>query len=112
MERIQDGHGASSGDWASAGEQNPWAQLDWSEPVQSDRIVLYDRTSGDVANGGTLTFSDASTVQVAGLPANGAPKTIEFPLKTFEWVRFQVEGGTGPNVGLLELEVYSRPRAQ
>ena len=107
--RVFDGLGAGSGDWASAGEQNPWVQLDWAAPVNADRIVLYDRTSGDDANGGTLTFSDGSTVEVTGIPANGDAKTVTFAMKEFDSVRFQVQGGSGSNVGLLELEVYARP---
>ena len=72
--------------------------------------MLYDRTSGDDANGGTLTFSDGSTVDVSGIPGNGDAKTVTFAMRTFDSVRFQVNGGTGPNVGLLEFEVYARPR--
>ena len=108
--RVHDGFGAGSGDWASAGEQDPWVEIGWSAPVEADRIVLYDRTSGDDANGGTLTFGDGSTVDVTGIPANGDAKTVTFPMREFDSVRFQVNGGTGPNVGLLEFEVYARPR--
>ena len=112
VDRVHDGFGAGSGDWASKGESNPWVQLDWPQPIQSDRIKLYDRTdAADEANGGTLTFSDGSTVDVSGIPGNGDPKTVDFPTKTFQWVRFQVKGGTGPNVGLLEFEVDGPPDA-
>jgi putative alpha-1,2-mannosidase len=98
-----------AGDWASAGEQNPWVQLDWDQPVETDRIVLYDRAGIDDVNGGTLTFSDGSSVQVTGIPTGGDAKTISFDRRTVEWVRFQVEGGTGPNNGLSEFEVYAVP---
>ncbi|MEQ7009709.1 glycoside hydrolase domain-containing protein [Actinopolymorpha sp. B17G11] len=108
--RVHDGFGDGTGDWASAGEQNPWVQLDWADPIQADRIVLYDRTSRDDANSGTLTFSDGSSIKVTGIPPTD-PKTVTFDPKTFAWVRFQVEGGIGPNVGLLEFEVYGVPRA-
>jgi predicted alpha-1,2-mannosidase len=108
-DKVRDGFGPFTGDWASAGEQDPWVELRWDQPIQADRIVLYDRTSYDDANGGTLSFSDGSEVQVAGIPGNGDAKTVTFPMKTFDRVRFQVEGGTGPNVGLLELEVFALP---
>ncbi|WP_205856673.1 DUF7402 domain-containing protein, partial [Phytoactinopolyspora endophytica] len=98
-----------AGDWASAGEQNPWIQLDWEDPVQADRIVLYDRAGVDDVNGGTLTFSDGSSVEVSDVPTNGSAKTVTFDMKTFDSVRFQVEGGTGPNNGLSEFEVYALP---
>lgn len=97
------------GDWASKGEKNPWIELKWPEQVQADKIVLYDRPSEDDANGGTLTFSDGSTVKVEGIPADGTAKVIDFEMRTFDSVRFQVEGGSGPNVGLSELEVYAVP---
>jgi putative alpha-1,2-mannosidase len=107
--RVHDGFGPSSGEWASAGEQNPWVMLTWSEPIQADKIVLYDRAGIDDVNGGTLIFSDGSTVNVTAVPTNGDAKTITFPMKTFEWVKFQVQGGSGPNVGLREFEVYALP---
>ncbi|HEX5996792.1 MAG TPA: glycoside hydrolase domain-containing protein [Jiangellales bacterium] len=109
--RVHDGFGPSSGEWASAGEQNPWVSLAWTGPIQADRIVLYDRPGIDNANGGTLTFSDGSTIQVSAVPTNGDARTVTFEMKTFAWVRFQVQGGSGPNVGLREFEVYARPAA-
>nr|WP_205740899.1 glycoside hydrolase domain-containing protein [Haloactinopolyspora alba] len=109
VERVQDGFGEGTGAWASAGELDPWVQLDWSEPIQADKIMLYDRAGADDVNGGTLTFSDGSSVQVNDIPTNTSPKTVTFDMKTFEWVRFQVEGGTGWNNGLLEFEVYAVP---
>ena len=97
------------GEWASRGEQEPWVELTWPEPVRADRVVIYDRSISEDANGGTLTFGDGSSVEVTGIPAGGGPKTVTFGLKTFDRVRFQVRGGTGPNVGLSELEVYADP---
>ncbi|MDN5856692.1 MAG: fibronectin type III domain-containing protein [Actinomycetia bacterium] len=111
-EKVFDGVIGKSdeGDWASDGEQNPWVEIDWEKPVETDRIVLYDRAGSDDVNGGTLTFSDGSSVDVANIPANGDAKTVTFEqAKTFTSLRFQAEGGTGPNNGLSELEVYSAP---
>jgi Fibronectin type III domain len=56
-----------------------------------------------------LTFSDGSSVEVTDIPTGGAAKLVRFDLRTFDWVRFQAEGGTGPNNGLSELEVYAVP---
>ena len=99
------------GEWASAGEQSPWIQLDWDKPIEADKIMLYDRSISEDANAGTLTFSDGTSIEVTGIPAGGGPKTVRFPLKTVDWVRFQVTAGTGPNVGLSEFEVYAVPSA-
>ncbi|WP_163509882.1 glycoside hydrolase domain-containing protein [Fodinicola acaciae] len=98
-----------SGDWASKGEQNPWIELSWPGPIRTDRIVLYDRPGIDDVHGGTLTFSDGSTVAVTGVPTDGGPKVVTFGMKTIKSVRFQVAGGTGPNEGLSELEVHAVP---
>ena len=67
------------GDWASAGEQDPWIRLEWDEPVDADRVVLYDRPGVDDVNAGTLTFSDGSTVVVNDIPPTREPKTVPFP---------------------------------
>lgn len=99
----------SVGEWASAGEQNPWVQLDWSRSIETDSITLYDRSIPEDANAGTLTFSDGSTIDVEGIPAGGGAKTVNFPMKSIDWVRFQVTAGTGPNVGLSEFEVQAVP---
>ena len=64
-----------NGEWASLGEMNPWIQLTWAGPQTVDRVRLYDRpNTTDWANGGTLTFSDGSSVTVpaGSLPNNGA----------------------------------------
>ncbi|MBM7784286.1 glycoside hydrolase domain-containing protein [Tenggerimyces flavus] len=98
-----------AGDWASKGEQNPWISLSWPSLVRTDRIVLYDRAGIDDVNGGTLTFSDGSSLEVSDIPPAGEAKTVTFPMKTFDSVRFQVKGGTGPNNGLSEFEVYAVP---
>jgi hypothetical protein len=56
-----------------------------------------------------LRFSDGGTVPVSGIPTGGEAKAVTFGLREFAWVRFEVEGGTGANVGLSELEVYAQP---
>lgn len=103
--------GATEGaDWASDGELDPWVQLDWPRQIRSDRVVLSDRTTEDDVNGGVLTFSDGSKVEVGDIPAKG-PVTVRFPMRTFDWVRFSTEGGTGYNNGLKEFEVHAVPSA-
>lgn len=99
------------GDWASAGEKNPWIRLDWGEPVQADSIVLYDRAGEDDANAGTLTFSDGTSIAVEDIPRDGTAHAVSFDMKTFDSVQFAVDGGSGPNVGLSEIEVQALPDA-
>jgi len=99
--------GNVSTEWASAGELNPWLQLNWPAQQNIGGITFNDRANAsDWAPGGTLTFSDGSTLNVSGIPNNGSPYTILFPTKAVSWVKFQVSGGSGANVGLAEMQVY------
>lgn len=103
-----DGDGTT--EWVSKGELNPWIQLNWSTPQTIGSITLSDRSnSTDWAPGGTLTFSDGSTVTINGIPNDGDPHTVSFAPKTgITSVKFQVTGGSGSNVGLQEIEAYSK----
>ena len=95
-----------AGEWASQGETSPWIRLDWKEERTIDLIILHDRMNlADDARGGTLTFSDGSTLEVADIPANGEGKAIPFPDKRVTWVKFDIHG-TGSNVGLSEMRIY------
>ncbi|NQT94181.1 MAG: hypothetical protein HQ559_15575, partial [Lentisphaerae bacterium] len=71
-------------------------------------VRLCDRPNEeDHTKTGTLTFSDGSSVRVAGIPNDGSVKTVVFDPKVVRWVRFQVTGGPGPNLGLCEIEILS-----
>ena len=92
--------------WASSGEQNPWIQLDWASGRSISRISIRDRVNlADHAAGGIFTFSDGSSVRVSGIPNDGTAKAVRFTERTVTWDRFQVSGGSGPNVGLQEIKV-------
>ncbi|MDB5104361.1 MAG: type protein [Fibrobacteres bacterium] len=100
-----------AGEWAAAGEGNPWARLDWKEKQSIRAIVLHDRSNtDDNVNGGTLTFSDGSSIKVSGIPTWGEARLIAFPWKEVSWVRFQAEGGKGVNGGLAELAALGEDR--
>lgn len=108
-EKITDGIVGQNGngEWASDGEQRPFAQLDWSQSVEIDRVALYDRPNPfETITAGTLTFSDGSTVSVPALDNAGAARQVRFPEKTVTSVRFNVTSGSGPNVGLAEFEAF------
>jgi len=100
--------------WVTTGERvGAWMQLDWSTPQTVNKIKLYDRpnVTHDHIKGGTLTFSDGSSVTVGELPdgvVNGSPDPLEvtFDAKTITWVRFTVDAFTGHNAGLTEFEVF------
>jgi F5/8 type C domain. len=70
---------ADVGEWASLAELNPWIQLTWSSSKTINSIVLYDRPDlVESANGGTLTFSDGSYINVISIPNDGTAKEITF----------------------------------
>ena len=94
--------------WISKGELNPWIKLDWNSSQTINKITLYDRSNlTDWAPGGTLTFSDGSSVPVTGILNNGTGLDVTFANKNVTWVKFQVSGGSGTNVGFPELQVFN-----
>ena len=99
-------------EWATNGERvGAWIKLSWSVPYVVDRVVLYDRpNSSDRVTGGTLTFSDGTTVSVTSLSNNGAAKTVAFTSRSVTSVTFTVTSVSTAtqNIGLAEIEVYGR----
>ena len=95
------------GEWASDGELDPWIQLSWPTNMSVDEVILMDRPNlTDSVNSGVLYFSDGSNVPVPFVANDGSPAVAIFPTKSITWVKFQVTGGTGVNVGLSEFKVY------
>jgi len=99
-------------EWATSGQRvGAWIKLSWSTSYMVDKIVLYDRpNSNDRVTGGTLTFSDGTSISVTSLSNNGAAKTVILPPRNVNSVTFtitSVSAGT-QNVGLAEIEVYGR----
>lgn len=109
IDGIVDGspHNASQ-EWVSAGQLGgAWIQLNWAQPVTASLIVLHDRTnSTDNIQGGTLTFSDGSSVPVPALTNSGDGVFVTFSPRTINWVRFSVDQAVGSSAGLAEIEVY------
>ncbi|MDR1592933.1 MAG: GH92 family glycosyl hydrolase [Prevotellaceae bacterium] len=88
----------------------PWIQLTWDKPRIINRIILYDRViSTSHTAGGTLYFSDGTTLSVHAIPNSGLAKTVDFPPKKVDWVKFEVTDGDGLQLGLSEIEVYPAP---
>ncbi|HEX7260645.1 MAG TPA: discoidin domain-containing protein, partial [Luteolibacter sp.] len=96
-----------NGEWASKGEADPWLKLEWSDQTRVTKVVLRDRPGpGDFLQQGTLSFSDGSSIEVAGIPDDGSPKTITFPAKNVKWLQFQATGNKPTNNGLSEFSVF------
>ena len=102
-----------SAEWASQGEKaSAMIRLMWSEPQVIDRIWLFDRpnTHADRITGGTLVFSDGSTVSVGELPDDAsAAKEVSFAPKEVRWLVFIVTSvkPETQNIGLAEIAVFS-----
>jgi LmbE family N-acetylglucosaminyl deacetylase len=102
----------SSHEWATMTQRNgAWIQLEWPVAYMINRIRLHDRPNpDDQVTGGTLTFSDGSSVAVAALTNNGDGVDIVISPRRARWVRFTVTA-TGPrtvNVGLAEILVFEQ----
>ncbi|WCD92916.1 PIG-L family deacetylase [Microbacterium sp. nov. GSS16] len=97
-------------EWSSNGQRSgAWIALSWAVPQQVDRVRLYDRPNpADHIQGGTLRFSDGSTVAVPALNNDGSATLITFPARNTTSLRFTVDSTSSAteNAGLAELEVY------
>ncbi|KAM0752192.1 hypothetical protein T439DRAFT_312308 [Meredithblackwellia eburnea MCA 4105] len=105
-----DGTGDQTVEWSSD-HQGVGATLTftWSSAVSIAKVVLYDRPNlDDQVTGGTLTFSDGSTVTVPSLPNAGSALTLTFAAKSTTSLKFTVTSvsATTQNIGLSELQAY------
>ena len=114
MDGVADGYpGDYTREWATVGQgAGAWIRLTWSTPYTVDRVVLYDRpNSNDQVLGGTLTFSDGSTVTVGPLTNSGAATEVTFAPRSVTSLTFTVGyvSSSTRNAGLAELQVNGRP---
>ena len=110
--------GASTGDytdeWATVGQKaGAWLNLQWSSPQVLGSITLSDRpNTNDQITGGTINFSDASSLNVLSLPNDGSPLTLTFPARTVTSLRLNITAtsSTTLDAGLAEILGPSRER--
>jgi len=102
---------APTREWATVGGRaGSYLHLAFRTAVTLNRVVLYDRPNpGDQITGGTLTFSDGTTVPVPALDNAGKAITVSFPARATTSLRMTVTTvtGTTKNVGLAELQAYT-----
>jgi LmbE family N-acetylglucosaminyl deacetylase len=99
----------SSAEWATQGGQlaGTWFTLTWSAPQLVSRVVLYDRiNTSDRILGGTILFSDGSSLPVGSLPNSGAPYSLNFAPKTVTSLTLQITAAQGWSTGLAEIQVF------
>ena len=105
IDGVVDGYpGDYTKEWATVGGgTGSWLKLTWTSSQTINDVVLYDRpNTNDQVTGGTLTFSDGSTVTVPALNNTGSATTVTFPTKITTSVLFTVTSvsSTTQNVGL------------
>ncbi|MBA8812020.1 DUF7402 domain-containing protein [Frigoribacterium faeni] len=110
IDGVADGYpGNAANEWVA-----PWGRtgvaltLTWSTAKAMDTVVLHDRPNlSDGITGGTLTFSDGSTVTVPALDDAGGATTVSFPSRVASSVTFTTTSVSAStvNVGLAEMRV-------
>ena len=102
----------STREWATVGGRaGSYLDLAFPAAVTLNRVVLYDRpNTKDQITGGTLSFSDGTTVPVPALDNAGQATSISFPDTATKSLRLTVTtvSGTTRNVGLAEIQAYTR----
>ena len=98
-------------EWLALGTVGEWIKLNWSSPQTVGKVVLYDLSSmRDQVLGGTLSFSDGSSLHIGILQNDGQAGTVlTFPPREITWVKFTIDAvrpGT-QTAGLAELQVFS-----
>jgi hypothetical protein len=107
---FTDGYpGNDAHEWSSLEEgAGAWLQLTWPSAQSISSVTLFDRPNGDdQVLGGTLSFSNGSSVSVGALSNGGGAVNVPFATRSVTWLRFTVTsvGANTYNVGLAELEV-------
>jgi peptidoglycan/xylan/chitin deacetylase (PgdA/CDA1 family) len=99
-------------EWATnGGRAGSWLKLTWASAQTIDTIVLYDRPNlNDQITGGTIQFSDGSSIPVPALPNDGSAHTLSFTAKTVTSLQLNITSvsTTTQNTGLAEIQAYNR----
>lgn len=105
------------GEWACEGQTTdwgyirlPWIQLEWNEPREINKVILYDRasTKENIA-GGKILFDDGSVVWVNQIPSDGSGIAVTFSARRTKSIRFITHDATGSEIGFSEIEVFGAP---
>ncbi|KAM0756596.1 hypothetical protein T439DRAFT_376762 [Meredithblackwellia eburnea MCA 4105] len=116
IDNLIGGYTTSGGDpyeeWASSGGGTGTTfLLTWSETIEVASIVLYDRpNTNDWIQGGTITFSDGSSITAPSLNNDGSATTINLASPVNTTFLLFVVTAIGPDtssVGLSEIQVFS-----
>ena len=104
-------------EWVSQGQgAGAWIRLSWSRPVEVASVRLHDRPNlNDWITGGTLSFSDGTSVAVGALDNDARTgTTVNFAPRLVRSLTFTVNSvnPTTTNVGLAEVLVFGPSAGQ
>ena len=114
IDGIVDGiPGDQSREWASRQEKaGAWLKLEWPQPVEVGRILLFDRPNyADHVRAGHVLLSDGTILPVGELPADGqTPLELSLRPRKIRWLTFVVTAVSDLTgwVGLSEIAVFRR----
>jgi hypothetical protein len=112
IDGIADGFPGAIREWASEGEsEGAWIRLDWPEPVEVERIWLFDRPNAyDQVLKSRIELSDGSVFNLEDPLPDLAMQGVElsFSARRISWIRFEVEKARegSQNIGLSEIGVF------
>jgi len=112
IDGVVDGYpGDYTKEWATVGGRaGSWLKLTWASAQTVNKIVLYDRPNlNDQITGGTIQFSDGSSVTVGSLNNDGTAVTLTFANKTITSLQLNITSvsSSTENIGLAEIQVYA-----
>ncbi|SCZ92524.1 BZ3500_MvSof-1268-A1-R1_Chr5-2g07942 [Microbotryum saponariae] len=98
-------------EWATQGEgTGAWLSLTWSSHYMVDSLVFYDRPNpDDWITGGTVAFSDGTTVTIPSLNDDGSATVVNLTAAVNTTTLLFTVTSAGPSsssVGLAELGVF------
>ncbi|SCV72561.1 BQ2448_4098 [Microbotryum intermedium] len=98
-------------EWATQGEESgAWLNLTWSSLCMVDSLVFYDRpNTNDWITGGTVAFSDGTTIPVPSLNNDGSATVVNLTSAVRTSSLLFIVTSVGPSTGsagLAELGVF------
>ena len=86
-----------------------WIQMNFDTAKSIYRVDLrdlLDTANGQQVTGGSISFSDSSSIPFGALPADGTPEIVVFDPKQVNWVRVTLDSAN-VRYGLAEVGTYS-----
>ncbi len=108
LDQVTDGIVNEAGNgWLSTGTGD-YVRVDFTQPQTVSKISLRAMISEtSQIDGADLTFSDGSSIAIGGLSNLGHLQEFNFEPRQVSWVQFTINSGSGVDLGLSEMAVFS-----